>query len=150
MATVSLQSIDRDLKDAMISHDEVRVRTLRSLKAALQSREIEKGRGTLTDSDIQAVLQKQAKQRRESMAQFESAGRNDLYAREVEELAVIETYLPEQLSQTALDDLVREAISSSGAESGKDMGRVMGLVMPKVKGRADGNLVRETVSRLLG
>lgn len=150
MAEVSLKSIEQDLKTAMIAHDEVRVRTLRSLKAAIQSREIEQGRGTLTEADIQAVLQKQAKQRRDAMAQFESAGRSDLFSREKEELAVIETYLPEQLSQNDLEAIIRSAISETGAESVRDMGRVMGVVMPKIKGRADGNLVRQAVTRLLG
>lgn len=150
MAEVSLKSIELDLRNAMIAHEEIRVRTLRSIKAAIQSREIEQGRGTMTAADIQAVLQKQAKQRRDAMAQFESAGRTDLFSREEEELAVIETYLPEQLGQSDLEAIVRDAISSTGAESVKDMGRVMGVVMPKVKGRADGNLVREAVTRLLG
>ena len=150
MAEVSIKSIELDLKNAMIAHDEVRVRTLRSLKAAIQSREIEQGRGSLTETDIQSVLQKQAKQRRDAMAQFESAGRSDLFSREEEELAVIETYLPEQLSQNDLDAIIRDAITKTGAESVRDMGRVMGIVMPKVRGRADGNLVREAVTRLLG
>jgi len=150
MAELSLKSIELDLRNAMVAHEEIRVRTLRSIKAAIQSREIEQGRGTMTAADIQAVLQKQAKQRRDSMAQFESAGRTDLFSREEEELAVIETYLPEQLGQSDLEAIVRDAISSTGAESVKDMGRVMGVVMPKVKGRADGNLVREAVTRLLG
>jgi len=150
MAEISIQSIDLDLKNAMIAHDEVRVRTLRSIKAAIQSREIEQGRGTLTATDIQSVLQKQAKQRRDAMAQFESAGRSDLFSREEEELAIIETYLPEQLSRNDLDAIIRDAITKTGAESVRDMGRVMGIVMPKVRGRADGNLVREAVTRLLG
>lgn len=149
MADLSLNSFELDLKDAMKSHDGIRVRTLRSIKAALQSREIEQGRGTLTEGDIQAVLQKQAKQRRDSMTQFESAGRTDLFDREKEELAIIETYLPQQLNQSDLDAIVREAISATGSASIKDMGRVMGAVMPKIKGRADGNLVREAVTRLL-
>lgn len=150
MAELSLKALEADLKDAMIAHEEVRVRTLRSIKAAIQSREIEKGRGTLTEADIEAVLQKQAKQRRDAMEQFESAGRKDLFSREEEELAIIETYLPEQLSQDDLDAIIKDAISATGAQSVRDMGRVMGVVMPKVRGRADGNLVRQTVSRLLG
>jgi len=150
MSQISLESLELDLRGAMVAHDEIRVRTLRSIKAAIQSREIEQGRGTLTDADIQAVLQKQAKQRRDSIAQFDSAGREDLSSRESEELAVIETYLPQQLAQGDLDAIIREVIGSTGATSTKDMGRVMGVVMPKVKGRADGNLVRETVVRLLG
>ena len=150
MAGLSLDTFELDIRNAIKAHDEVRVRTVRSIKAALQSREIEQGRGTLTEGDIIAVLQKQAKQRRDSMSQFESAGRTDLFKREDEELAIIETYLPEQLSQKDLEAIVREAISVTGAESAKDMGRVMGVVMPKVKGRADGNLVREAVQRLLG
>jgi uncharacterized protein YqeY len=149
MSQISLSTIENDLKQAMVAHDQVRVRTLRSIKAAIQSREIEKGRGTLEASDVQAVIQKQAKQRRDAMAQFDAAGRADLFDREKEELAVIETYLPEQLGREALEAIIREAISTTGAESKKDMGRVMGAVMPKVKGKADGNLVREIVSSVL-
>ncbi len=149
MHPVSLARLESDLKSAMIAHDEVHVRTLRSLKAAIQAREFERGRGSLTDGDIEAVITKQAKQRRDAMDQFESAGRMDLFEREKEELAVIETYLPEQLDESDLEAIVRDAITATGAGSPKDMGRVMGVVMPKVKGRADGNLVRETVSRLL-
>jgi uncharacterized protein YqeY len=84
------------------------------------------------------------------MSQFESAGRIDLFKREEDELAIIETYLPKQLSPNDLEAIVREAIEATNAESARDMGRVMGVVMPKVKGRADGNLVREVVMRLLG
>jgi hypothetical protein len=149
MEALSLASFEFDLRNAIKSHDEVRLRTLRSIKAALQSREIEQGRGTLTEADIHAVLQKQAKQRRDSMSQFESAGRIDLFKREEDELAIIETYLPKQLSPSDLEAIVREAIEATSAESVKDIGRVMGVVMPKVKGRVDGNLVREAVTRLL-
>jgi len=145
-----MSSFELDLRNAIKSHDEIRVRTLRSIKAALQSREIEQGRGTLVEADILAVLQKQAKQRRDSMSQFESAGRIDLFKREEDELAIIETYLPKQLSPSDLEAIVREAIEATNAESARDMGRVMGVVMQKVKGRADGNLVREAVTRLLG
>jgi hypothetical protein len=83
------------------------------------------------------------------MSQFESAGRIDLFKREEDELAIIETYLPKQLSPSDLEAIVREAIEATSAESVKDIGRVMGVVMPKVKGRVDGNLVREAVTRLL-
>ena len=150
MEALSMSSFELDLRNAIKSHDEIRVRTLRSIKAALQSREIEQGRGTLVEADILAVLQKQAKQRRDSMSQFESAGRIDLFKREEDELAIIETYLPKQLSPSDLEAIVREAIEATNAESARDMGRVMGVVMQKVKGRADGNLVREAVTRLLG
>ena len=141
--------LQADLKTAMKAQEPVEIRTLRGLKAALMSKELEKGRGSLSDEDALAVIQKQARQRRESMAQYELAGRSDLFAKEQEELAVIETYLPEDLTVDELEEIVRAAVSSTGAASPADMGKVMGIVMPTVKGRADGNTVRELVSKTL-
>ena len=144
-----IDRVQSDLKDAMKQRKEVHLRTLRGLKAALQSKELEKGRGSLTDSDVLAVIQKQAKQRKEAASQFEAGGRAELAERENEELAIIQTYLPEELSEAELESIVLEAVESTGASSPADMGKVMGMVMPKVRGRADGNRVRELVSRTL-
>ena len=144
-----LERVETDLKEAMRGRKEAELRTLRSLKAALKAKELEKGRGSLTAEDALAVVQKQARQRKDAMSQFEAAGRSDLLAKEEEELAIIETYLPEELSDSELEAIVQEALASTGASSRADMGKVMGFVMSRVRGRADGNRVRELVSKTL-
>jgi uncharacterized protein YqeY len=149
MADSLIERLQNDLTGAMKGRKEVEVRTLRGVRAALQTKELEKGRGSLADDDVVAVLQKQAKQRKEAMSQFESGGRMDLFVREKEELAIIETYLPEELTETALEEIITEVVKATGASSLADMGKVMGMVMPKVRGLADGNRVREIVSRTL-
>ncbi|HEB75083.1 MAG TPA: GatB/YqeY domain-containing protein [Nitrospirae bacterium] len=142
-----LERIDGDLKVAMKSSDKVSVSTLRMVKASLKNLEIEKGE--LSDDDVIGVLSTLAKQRRESIAEFDKGGRRDLADQERGELAVILSYLPEQLSEEELADLVREAVRETGATSLKDMGRVMQSLMPRLKGRADGRLVSQKVKELL-
>lgn len=145
--------IAADLKDAMRAQDDVRRRTLRSLRSALMEEEISHrkgGEGTLTEQQELSVLRKQAKQRRESLEQFENAGREDLAQKERDELAVIEEYLPQPLSEGELRDTVQSIIDEVGAESMADMGAVMGRAMGALRGRADGNRVREVVESLLG
>jgi uncharacterized protein YqeY len=149
MSETLLDQIARDLKVAMKARKEAEVRTLRGLRAALQSKELEKGRGTMSEEEALVVVQKQARQRRDAMEQFKSAGRQDLYDKELEELGIIQMYLPEELTDAELESIIREAIASTQASSPADMGKVMGFVMPKVKGRADGNRVREIVSQSL-
>lgn len=143
------ERLERDLKDALKNRKTAELRTLRGLKSALMTKELEAGRGSLSESDAIAVLQKQARQRKDSIEQFESAGRTDLVEKEKEELAIIETYLPEELSDSELNEIIEEAVVSTGASSTSDMGKVMGAVMPAVRGRADGNRVRELVTRRL-
>ncbi|NOZ25735.1 MAG: GatB/YqeY domain-containing protein [Nitrospirae bacterium] len=143
-----LERIDSDLRVAMKSSDKVRVSTLRMIKASLKNLEIEKG--SLSENDVVGVLGTLAKQRRESISEFEKGGRQDLAEQEKGELAVILDYLPEQLSEEELADLILETIKTTGAASMKDMGRVMQSLMPRVKGRADGRLVSQKVKELLG
>lgn len=137
-----------DLKDAMRAGDDVRRRTLRSLRAALVNAEKE-GSGAVSDQDQLKLLQKAAKQRRESIEQFEEAGREDLAEKEREELEVINEYLPEKLSDDELRDELESIIDEVGASSMADMGPVMGQAMNRLRGRADGNRVREMVQSLL-
>ena len=147
------ERLNDDLKEAMRSRDDVRLRTIRSLRSALQSAEIarrEGGTATLADEDVVAVLQKQAKQRRESMAQFEQAGRDDLRAREAEELAVIESYLPRQMDDAEIRAVVGEVVASVGATGPGDIGKVMGPAMGRLRGKADGRRVQEIVRETLG
>jgi len=143
-----LERIDSDLKVAMKSSEKIRVSTLRMVKASLKNLEIEKGE--LSDDDVIGVLSTQAKQRRESISEFEKGGRQDLADQEREELAVILGYLPEQLSEEELAGIILETIKETGVSSLKDMGRLMKSLMPRVKGRADGKLVSRKVKELLG
>ncbi len=141
-----------DMKEAMRSKDRVRLQTIRSLRAALMQKEIElrtSENQEVTEQMAEAVLQKQAKQRRDSIGQYTEAGRDDLAAVEIEELSIIETYLPEQLSDDAVRSIVTGVIAEAGATSMKDMGRVMGPAMKSLKGRTDGNLVQKIVRELL-
>lgn len=153
MSDVSLKErVADDLKDAMRAQDAVRRRTLRSIRSALMKEEIsrrEGGEGELTAQQELSVLQKEAKQRRESLEQFEAAGREDLAQKERDELAVIETYLPEKLSDDELHAKIETIIDEVGASSMADMGQVMGRAMGELRGRADGNRVREMVETLL-
>ena len=141
-------TIADDLQAAMRSGDKVRRRTLRSLRAALINAEKQAGEA-VTEADRLKIIQKAAKQRRESIEQYEDAGRDDLAAKEREELAIIEEYLPEQLSDEELERELKAIIDDVGADSMADMGAVMGRAMSTLRGRADGNEVRKIVQRLL-
>ena len=147
-----LQQLESDMKDAMRSKDRVRLQTIRLVRAAIKQIEIDSrtaGVSEVTDEDAVRVLQKQAKQRRDSITQFRNAGRNDLAETELAELAIIESYLPEQLSEDKIRSTVEAVIARTGADSMKDMGKVMGPAMNELKGRADGGLVQRIVRELL-
>lgn len=143
------QRIESAMREAMLARDIRRVGTLRMAMAAFQNRRIELGR-ELTDEDVIDVLSKQMKLRRESIEHFKAAGRDAMVKVEEEESAIISEYLPRALSETELEELVRAAITGTGASSPADMGRVMGAVTPQTKGRADGKAVAEIVRRQLG
>jgi len=138
-----------DMTAAMKAKDAARTSTLRMVKAAITNREKEGG-GELTDEDVQKLLRSQVKQRRDSVEQFEKAGRTELAAKEQAEIAIIETYLPQAASQEEIDQAVATAINESGASSMKDMGAVMKAAMAKLAGKnADGKMVSETVKAKL-
>jgi len=146
------EKILRDLKEAMRTKDTPRLQVLRSLKAKILEKEISERKGsdaTLSDSQVQEVLMKAAKQRKDSISQFRDAGRTDLQETEEYELKVIESYLPEMMSEAEIRGLASEVIENTGAASPSDMGKVMGALMPKVKGKADGTLVNRIVRELL-
>ena len=128
--------IQDDIKSAMRAAERERLMTLRLITAAIKQREVDE-RISLDDAQVLAVLEKMVKQRRESIASFESGGRADLVAKETAELAVIQGYMPAQLSEGELDALIAEAIAQTGASSVKDMGKVVALVKSKATGRAD-------------
>ena len=138
-----------DIKEAMKAHEEVRLSTLRLLTSAIKYKEIEEHK-PMDDEGVLSIMTTAAKQRRESIEQYEKAGRQDLSDKEKAELAVILGYMPAQLSVDELRAAVAEAIAESGAAGAKDMGKVMKALMPKVKGKADGKLVNEIVKELLG
>ena len=120
----------------MKAKDKARLGVLRLITAAIKQREVDE-KITLNDEQVLAVLEKMVKQRKDSIAQYEKAGRDELAQQEAFEIGIIREYLPEQLSEEEIDTLIAEAISSSGAETMKDMGKVMGMLKPKLAGRAD-------------
>ncbi|PQJ33503.1 glutamyl-tRNA amidotransferase [Salinibacter sp. 10B] len=149
-----LDRLNEDLKAAMRNKDKVRLRTLRSLRAALKNKEIDQrqdGAETLLgEQDQLAVLRKQVNQRKDSIEQYEEAGRDDLVTKEQEELAVLEEYMPDQLSDEALEEKLQSIIDDVGAESMADMGAVMGRAMDALRGKVDGGRVQRMVKQLLG
>jgi uncharacterized protein len=143
------ERITEDMKTAMRAGEKERLATIRLVLAAVKQIEVDE-RITLDDARMLAVLEKMVKQRKESIAQFESGGRADLVAKETAELAVIQGYLPAQLSDAELDALVAEAIASTSATTIKDMGKVMGVVKSKAAGRADMGAVGARIKQKLG
>lgn len=147
---MSLQTrIVDDLKASMVARNAERTAALRLIKAALGYAQIEKKTEQLTDADVTALLQREAKKRRDAITEYESAGRDAQLAQEKGELAIIEEYLPKALSAEELEALVKAAIAETGAASKKDMGLVMKAAQAKAAGRADGKTLSALVSRLL-
>jgi uncharacterized protein len=138
-----------DMADAMRSGDHQRRDLLRMLIAAVKQEEIDSGQ-PLADAGVQAVLQRQAKQRRESIADARSADRADLVAQEEAELALIEQYLPQMMSRDEIRQLAVQTIADLNATGVKSMGRVMGQLMPRLQGKAEGHVVSDVVRELLG
>ena len=145
------ERIDSDLKDAMRAKDAAKLGVLRMLKSALKYSAIEKAaEAQLDDAEAAQVIRKQVKQRQDSIEQFEKGGRPELAAKEKEELAILNTYLPKGLEAEELAALIREAISEVGATSKAQMGAVMKALQTKVAGRADGKTLSQEVARQLG
>jgi hypothetical protein len=143
------ERIQQDMKDAMRAADKPRLATIRLILAAIKQIEVDE-RKDLDDTGITIVLDRMVKQRRESISQFEKAGRTDLVDQEAAELAIIQTYLPEPLSESELYALIDEAMAQTGASSIKDMGRVMALLKPELQGRADMGAVSAMIKARLG
>lgn len=143
-------TIDPAIKAAMLAKDNSRLRGLRAIKAAILLAKTEKGpTEALTEATEIGVLQKLAKQRRESADIYQQQNRDDLYAIEMEELAVIEEFLPKQLSQAEVEEIVKEVIAETGAAGPKDMGKVMGLANQRLAGQADGKTISAVARALL-
>lgn len=143
-----LERIGEDIKTAMKAKDQVRLDTLRMLKSDLNNVRIDK-KSDLTDEDVLAVIQKSVKKRQDSIEAYTTGGRADLADKETREMEILKGFLPEQMSESDIQALVKAVIAETGASSKRDMGKVMGALMPKVKGRADGKLVQQAVSALL-
>jgi len=146
------QQLQAELKQAMLAKDQTKTSVLRMLISSLGYFEIQKGGAgySATEEDVMSVIQKEAKQHKDSIEQFKAAGRTDLVEKENKELEILQVYLPEQMSEEEIKKLVIEAIEKTGASSQTDMGKVMGALMPKTKGKADGNIVSRIVREQLG
>ena len=142
------EQLRADLEAALREQDQVRKSAIRMAIAALKNARVAKN-ADLTEDEMMAALDKEVKQRRNAMAEFERAGRQDLVASESAELAVLEAYLPEPLSEDEIAALARQLIEETGANSLGQMGQVMGKLMPRVRGRADGRQVSQIVRELL-
>jgi len=145
------QKIQEDLKSAMLAKDGIRLSVIRMLKSAIQYYEIQKGGAgyEATDEDVTEVIGKEVKKRKESIELFEKGGRMEAAEKERSEAKILETYLPEQLSEEEIYHIINDAITQVGAESMADMGKVMGVLMSKIKGKADSTLVSNLVRQKL-
>ena len=142
------KQIEQDLIKALKEQDKQLLSLLRGLKSDLKYAQIEKGKD-LSDQECIAVLSSCAKKRQQSIDGYKQGGRDDLVAKETFELEQIRKYLPQQLSEPEVEQIVKDAIAEAGVDSPQGMGKVMQIVMPRVKGRADGKLVNEIVKKLL-
>ncbi|WP_417899541.1 GatB/YqeY domain-containing protein [Bacillus haimaensis] len=143
-----LERLNTDIKQAMKDKDKEKLSVLRMVKSAIQNEAIKHGRD-LTEEEELTVLSRELKQRKDSLHEFDKAGREDLVHKLQGELAIVEHYMPEQLSEEEVSAIVQQTISDVNATSKADMGKVMGALMPKVKGKADGSLVNKLVQQHL-
>jgi len=143
-----LERLNNDMKQAMKNKEKDKLVVIRMIKAAIQNERIKLGRD-LSEEDELSVLSREVKQRKDSLHEFEKAGREDLVDKIRAELKHVEIYMPEQLSEEELAEIVKQTIADTGASSKKEMGKVMAALMPKVKGKADGSLVNKLVQQHL-
>jgi uncharacterized protein YqeY len=143
-----IDQLNNDLKESMKSGNKFRTETLRGLKSAIKYAEIE-AKGEMSDQDVETVIAKQAKQRRDSIEEFKKGGREDLVEQEAAELTILEEYLPEQMSEDEIRATVEAAIAELGVTDMKGMGQVMKRVMADLQGQADGKVVNQIVRECL-
>ncbi len=143
------ETIDADIKNALKAGAKDKLLTLRMLSAALKNKQIDKRR-PLTEEEVSETVRSLLKQRKDSIEQFGKGGRQDLVDKETAEVAVLEVYLPQQMSREEIELMVRDAVVRTGAQGFRDMGKVMKELLPLVGGRADGKLVSELVKQALG
>lgn len=144
------QQIQKDIMEAMKAKQPIRLEAVRAIKAAILLAKTSEGGGGLQDSDIIKIIQKLAKQRKESAEQYMAGGRNDLADNELAECEVLETYLPKQLSAEELEVKLKEIVAEVGASSMADMGKVMGVATKRLAGLADGKAISAAVRTILG
>lgn len=143
-----LERLNTDIKQAMKDKDKEKLSVLRMVKSSIQNESIKHGRD-LSEEEELTVLSRELKQRKDSLQEFDKAGREDLVHKLQGEIAIVEHYMPEQLSEEELSVIVQQTIAEVNASSKADMGKVMGALMPKVKGKADGSLVNKLVQQHL-
>ena len=144
-----LERLNNDMKQAMKNKEKDKLSVIRMVKASLQNEAIKLGKNELSEEEELTILSREVKQRKDSLHEFDKAGREDLVDKVRTELTFVELYLPKQLSEEELTEIVKDAISDIGAKSKADMGKVMAALMPKVKGKADGSLVNKLVQQHL-
>ncbi|MDU4697018.1 MULTISPECIES: GatB/YqeY domain-containing protein [Paenibacillus] len=142
------ERLNEDMKQAMKSQDKFKLSTIRMVRATIKNLEIDLKR-TLNDNEVLDILSREIKQRKDALQEFEKAGRDDLAEQVKAEAEILAEYLPEQLSEEEIKVIVQQTIQETGASSKAEIGKVMSALMPKVKGRADGKLVNQTVQQLL-
>ncbi|MDZ5712214.1 GatB/YqeY domain-containing protein [Jeotgalibacillus haloalkalitolerans] len=140
-----LDRLNEDMKTAMRSKEKERLSVIRMLKSSLQNEGYKLGHSDLSEDEELTVLSRELKQRKDSYTEFKSAGRDDLSEKLLDEIALIETYMPRQLTEEELEVIVIETINETNASSKADMGKVMSSIMPKVKGKADGARINKMV-----
>ena len=142
------ERLNDDMKQAMKSKEKFKLTTIRMLRAAVKNQEIELKR-PLEDDEVLVILSREIKQRKDSLQEFQKAGREDLIENLAAEIDIISAYLPQQLTEEEIKVIVQQTIQETGASSKAEMGKVMSALMPKVKGRADGKLVNQAVQQFL-
>jgi uncharacterized protein YqeY len=144
-----LERLNHDMKQAMKNREKEKLSVIRMLKAALQNEAIKLGKNELAEDEELTVLSREVKQRKDSLQEFQNAGREDLVEKIQTELTYVNEYMPKQLTEDELEQIVTETISEVNASSKADLGKVMSAIMPKVKGKADGSLVNKLVQKHL-
>ncbi len=140
-----VERLNSDMKQAMKNREKDKLSVIRMVKASLQNEGIKLGKQELSEDEELTVLSRELKQRKDSLQEFDKAGRQDLVEKLQSEIEIVEAYLPKQLTEDELNAIVTQAIAETNATSKADMGKVMSAVMPKVKGKADGSLVNKLV-----
>ncbi|NRG43981.1 GatB/YqeY domain-containing protein [Bacillus sp. CRN 9] len=143
-----LERLNEDMKQAMRNKEKEKLTVIRMIKASLQNESIKQGKDLTEDQEL-TVLSREVKQRKDSLHEFNKAGREDLVEKIRTELQYVELYMPEQLSEEEVSQIVQQTVQETGASSKADMGKVMSAVMPKLKGKADGSLINKLVQQHL-
>ncbi|KKE80598.1 GatB/YqeY domain-containing protein [Oceanobacillus caeni] len=144
-----LEKLNEDMKQAMKNRDKETLGVIRMIKASIQNESIKLGKDTLTEDEDLTILSREVKQRKDSLQEFKSAGRDDLVKKMETEISIVQRYMPEQLSEGELSEIIQQTIQEVNATTKKDMGKVMSAVMPKVKGKADGSQIKDIVLKYL-